>query len=138
MNMNKKGDILVENVVFIILNLLFLGILVAFLITTGRGVGVLEQAYAKQIALIVDSAQSEMEVYLDMSKGFEKVREETQMATKDIVTIDNEKGLVTVRLSPDSGYTYSFFKKHNQIDYYPTKITGEFKSEGGYIFRFPK
>ncbi len=40
--MKKRGAILVENVVFLILNLLFLSILVLFLVKQGSGATVLE------------------------------------------------------------------------------------------------
>ena len=69
--MEKRGTVLVENVIFIILNLLFLSILVLFLVKQGSGAIVLEQAYSKQISILIDSAKPPMEIQLDMEKGNE-------------------------------------------------------------------
>ena len=64
----KKGAILMENVIFIILNILFITILILFLLRQGQGAVLLEQSYAKQIALLIDSAKPEMTIILDMTK----------------------------------------------------------------------
>ncbi|GAJ02310.1 unnamed protein product [marine sediment metagenome] len=53
--MKKRGTILAENIIFITLNILFLVILILFIWKQGAGAIVLEQSYAKQIALLVDS-----------------------------------------------------------------------------------
>ena len=57
--LKKKGSILTGNIIFILLNLLFLSILILFLIKQGEGAIVLEESYAKQIALLIDSAKTE-------------------------------------------------------------------------------
>ena len=41
---NKRGNILVENIVFIILNLVFVAILILFIMRQGIGAVVLEQS----------------------------------------------------------------------------------------------
>ena len=61
---NKRGNILLENIIFIILNVLFITILVIFLFTKTGSVAVLEEKYAKEIALIIDSAESDMTVFI--------------------------------------------------------------------------
>jgi len=53
---HKKGNILTGNIIFIILNLVFLSILIIFLFSKMGSAIVLEEKYAKQIALILDSA----------------------------------------------------------------------------------
>ena len=108
--MNKKGTILVENIVFIIFNLLFLSILVLFLLKQGSGVIVLEQSYSKQIAMVVDSAKPVMIIKLDMEKGM-KLAEDKGIDFKDAVKINGN--VVRVKLTQNSGYTYSFF---NDVD----------------------
>ena len=45
---NKKADLLVGNIVFLILNLLFLSTLILFVANQGEGVILLEETYAKQ------------------------------------------------------------------------------------------
>ena len=64
---NKRGTILVENVVFIILNLLFLSIVILFLFKQGGGAILMEQSYAKNIALLIDSSKPVMELKLNMA-----------------------------------------------------------------------
>lgn len=105
---NKRGmTILLENVIFISLNLVFLSILVLFVVLKVNNVAISEEIYAKQIALIVDSAKPGMAVNLNMEKAFKKM--EKGFALKDIVSIDNENNLVEVKLRQDGGYSYAFF-----------------------------
>jgi len=111
----KRGAILVENMVFIILNLIYLTILVVFLVQYSGGASLLEEAYAKEIALILDSAKPGMTVVLKMEDAFDFVKKNFgEDNYKDIVRIDGN--LVTVKLNFDEkhkGYSYSFF---NNID----------------------
>jgi hypothetical protein len=104
--MKKKGEILIENVVFILLNAVFLFILILFLIKQGQGTVVLEQIYAKEIALIADSAKPGMLIKIDMEKALD-VSEKNGLDFRDVVRIN--KNVVQVKLSQDSEYTYSFF-----------------------------
>jgi len=99
-----------ENVVFIILNVLFLTILILFLARQGQGAIVLEQSYAKQIALLIDSAKPGMTIILDMGKA-KDLAEKNNLEFKDIVKkTDN---VITIRLSEKGGYSYSYF---NDVD----------------------
>jgi len=108
--MRKRGTILIENVVFIILNVLFLSILILFLMRQGSGAIVLEQAYSKQIAMIVDSARSGMVIEMDMEKG-KKLAEDNGVDFSNSVRITGN--IVAVRLSSKGGYTYAFFNNVN-------------------------
>ncbi len=104
--MNKRGTILVENIVFLILNLLFLSILVLFLLRQGGGAIVLEEAYSKQIAMVIDSAKPVMIIQLDMEKA-RKLAESRGIDFSEAVKIDGN--VVRVKLTQKSGYSYSFF-----------------------------
>jgi len=108
--MDKRGTLLIENVIFIILNLLFLTVLVLFLMKSGSGAIVLEQTYSKQIAVLVDSAKPGMLMKIDMEKGKE-LAEDNGIDFKDVIKID--ENIVTVKLSDRGGYSYSFF---NDVD----------------------
>jgi hypothetical protein len=121
---SKKGTLLIENIVFIIINLLFLAILILFIAKQGSGAIDLEQIYAKQISLIVDSAIPVSIVELNMMSAFE-VAEKNGIDFDDIVKINGNS--VFVKLSEDSGYEYSFF---NNVDV--TAYLGE--EEGRYVF----
>ena len=116
-----------ENVIFILLNVLFLMLLVLFLLRQGQGAVFLEQSYAKQISLLIDSAKPEMTIILDMSKG-KALAEKNGIEFKDIVRINGN--VVTVKLSEDSGYSYSFFNDVNIGKPYP----GVLEDENSYVF----
>lgn len=102
----KRGGILVENIIFIVLNLIFLSVLILFLFKQGSGAIVLEQSYAKQIALLIDSSKPVMEINLNMEKA-KKLAEKNKIDFGEVVRI--EKNLVIVKLSEKGGYSYSFF-----------------------------
>lgn len=106
----KKGTLLLENVIYIILTGIFLFAVALFLIKQGSGAVVLEQAYSKEIALIVDSAQPIMVIKMDMSKG-EEIAEDNGIDFKEVVKI--EGNIVNVKLSENGGYNYAFF---NDVD----------------------
>ena len=107
---NKKAAILMENVIFIILNILFITILILFLLRQGQGAVLLEQSYAKQIALLIDSAKPGMTIILDMGKA-KDLAEKNGLEFKDSVTKTNT--IITVRLSASGGYSYSYFNDVN-------------------------
>lgn len=107
---NKRGtEMLAGELIFVILNLVFISILIVFLVLRVNDMAVLEQMHAKQIALIIDSAKSGMAINLNMEKAFDN--REKGFALEEIVAIDNEHNLVTVKLHKDGGYSYSFFNE---------------------------
>ncbi len=119
---NKKAEILIENVVFILLNVLFLFILILFLLKQGNGTIVLEQAYAKEISLLVDAAQPDMQILMDMEKAM-KTAKDNGVDFSEVVKITGN--VVEVKLDPKSGYTYSFF---NDVSLHasPEQLNGEY------------
>jgi hypothetical protein len=107
---NRSGTILIENVIFIVLNILFLIILILFLYRQGNGAVVLEQSYAKNIALLIDSAKPITEMKLNMDDAF-TLAEKNGVKPENIVKINGN--IITIRLSDKGGYQYSFF---NNVD----------------------
>ncbi len=104
--MKKRGEILIENVLFIVLNIIFVSILIFFLFKQGSGAVLLEQTYSKQIALMIDSAKPSMEIKLNMEKA-QKVAEENELDFNEVVSITGN--VVKVKLSQKGSYEYSFF-----------------------------
>jgi hypothetical protein len=104
--MGRRGTILVENIIFIVLNLVFLAILVLFLFSKMGSAAVLEEKYAKQIALIIDSAKPGMEISLNMEDAVEKANDE---GWKEQHIVSIQDNIVTVQLREKGGYSYSFF-----------------------------
>lgn len=118
---NNRGTILVENVIFIVLNILFITILILFLSRQGNGAVVLEQSYAKNIALLIDSAKPVTEMKLYMKDAID-LAEKNGISREEIVRISNN--LVIVKLSDKGGYQYSFFNNVDATAYpdvYPEK-----------------
>jgi hypothetical protein len=103
---SKKGNILTENIIFIILNLVFLSILIIFLFSKMGGAAVLEEKYAKQIALILDSAEPGMAIYLNMEDAI-KIAKKENRDLDNVISIQNN--VVSVQLREKGGYSYSFF-----------------------------
>jgi hypothetical protein len=128
--MRKKGTILVENIVFIILNILFLSILILFLLKQGSGTLVLEQVYSKEIAMFVDSSISGMEIKLDIEKG-KNLAEKSGVDFGNAVIITGN--FVTVKLGEGKGYTYSFFNDVDVSANAEKDNQGEYT--GMYVFR---
>jgi hypothetical protein len=119
--MNKRGTILIENVIFIILNMVFISILLLFLFRQGNGAILLEQSYAKNIALLIDSSRPVMEMKLNMADAID-LAEKNGVNRNEIVKITDN--LITVRLSEKGGYSYSFFNNVDAASYpdvYPEK-----------------
>ena len=109
--LSRKGNILTENIIFIVLNLTFIIILMLFLFSKTGETSVLEEKYTKQIALLIDSAEPGMTIDLNMEDAIKAAGEEN-FPVNEIVRVNGN--VVTVRLNEDSeGYSYSFF---NDID----------------------
>lgn len=137
---DKKGELLVGNIIFIVLNLLFLTILFLFISQQGSGSILLEQSYAKQIALTFDLAKPRMTVFLDFKDGFDKIRDNVGKGfvfdnenIKDFIKIHDN--IVTIQLDRDDkrkGYSYAFF---NDINF---NLIVDDKTEGrkGIAFNF--
>lgn len=116
--MKKKGNILTENVIFIVLNVTFLTIMVIFIFMKMNSDSVSEEMYAKKIALLIDAAKPGMIIEFNM-KDSVKDAEENGLSNKDIISIDGN--VVTVKFKEDGGYSYSFFNDVNvEVDVFPS------------------
>ncbi len=112
--MKKKGEsILIENVGYILLVLVFFSILFFAITRVGSQATIYEQAYAKQIALIIDQSESGMEIELDIFEISELARKNDFKG--QIVAIDNSENKVTVRLAEGKGYEYYFFTDNDVV-----------------------
>jgi len=112
--LNKKANLLLENIIFIVLNLVFLTILILFIYSKSGGVALMEEKYAKQIALIIDSAKPTMTIVINMSDALKEAEKEGYLGEgaskeerKKVVSIN--ENIVTVKLREGNGYSYSFF-----------------------------
>lgn len=112
----KKGEMLIENIVFLILNLAFLAILVLFLVKQGGSGSLYEETYSKQIALLIDSSRPGMEMEINLQDGYD-IAKENGVPVDQVVVINNELNTVTVRLSQDGGDEYHFFNEVEAVGF---------------------
>ena len=117
--MKKNGEILIETLIFIILNLIFLSILVGFILTKGDNLSLSEERYAKEIALLIDTAKVGDIIELNMEKVISESRKEGYAG--QIITISDN--IVQVKLSEKGGYSYSFF---NSVKVTPLENNGKY------------
>ena len=130
-----RGQILAENIIFIVLNLVFLSILILFIYSKTGSEAVLEEKYAKQIALIIDSAKPGMIIHLNMENAIEKA--ESNKFDEPIVRVIGNT--VTVKLRDNGGYSYSFFNDVALENVYSINIENpNDENHNGYIFQIKK
>ena len=112
--MDKRGEILTENVIFIILNLVFISVLLLFVFTKMNDDSRLEEVYAKKIALIIDSAKPEYEIELSLNELYDNLGE--GITRENVLSIS--ENIVNVRLNQGTGYSYAFFNNVDvELDY---------------------
>ncbi len=129
----KGAQMLVENVVFIVLNLVFLSILVLFLVKQGSSVSMVEEPYAKKIALLIDSAKPGMMMKINM-EDVVLAAEDGKINLDDAIRINGQ--YVVVDLGEGDGYSYHFFNKIDVKGYFDTDENNEYN--GYYILNFNK
>ena len=110
--MNKKADLLHENLIFIVLNVIFFVMMILFVQMKGSAIHIAEEETAKQIALIIDVSKPGTDIEINLADFFEKADGKGMRKDKTII-IDNEKNLVTVKGSLDTFYDYSYFNDVN-------------------------
>lgn len=116
---NKRGseNLVIPVVIFIILNLMFAVIIMGYVFKSSTGALVYEQAYAKQIVLLVDSAKPVTQFSIDFTKGLE-IAEANELNSEQISNLvkirDNE---VLVKLGKAGGYKFGYFSDY-EIDSY--------------------
>ncbi len=118
---NKKG-LLFNHLIIIIIAILFLGILYAFVARQSKGAIVLEQSYAKNIALLIDASRPIMEMRIDMAPAF-KLAKKNNIPLNEIVKIQDN--YVIVKLSEAGGYKYSFFN-NVLVNAYPDEVNNDY------------
>jgi len=121
---NKKGEgeTLVDSpVIFLVLNILFFSILLFFIFKQSTGAFVYEQGYAKQIAILLDSAKPGMAIYVNLTQGIE-VAKSNNWDINNIVKIDDDTNSVSVKLASRGGYKTQFFSDY-KVDF---KFEGNF------------
>ena len=110
--MLKRGsagdNVLTWYAAYIIIGVFFFGIVFYCTWTHAGGVALWEDFYAKEIVRIINSASADDEIYLDVTPAT-SIAFDRGLVPNEIVTFDNERHAVTVRLTPSGGTTFSYF-----------------------------
>ncbi|MDO8517630.1 MAG: hypothetical protein Q7S33_05910 [Nanoarchaeota archaeon] len=116
--LNKRAEssdnIVLETTIFIILNLVFFAAMLYFVNSSAQKAFVYEQTYSKEIALLIDSANPDMAISLDISK-LVSIAEKNNVDKNKIVRIDEKENKITVSLNTRSGYSYTYFSDYNVL-----------------------
>lgn len=105
---NKKAEILHENIIFIILNVVFFSIMLVFIYLQGSSVHLSEEETAKQIALLIDASRPETTIEINLKDLFLE-SEKNGINREKVVEIDEDENLVVVKASEDGFYEYGYF-----------------------------
>ncbi len=111
--MNKRGEsIVLKEVIFLILNVFFFGIFFFFVVNASSGALVLEQYYAKEIALVLNNAEPGTKIELNISDAYSLATKNDIPLEKMILIKDNK---VVVQLSNSYTYSHTFFNDVNVV-----------------------
>lgn len=111
--MNRRGNTeLAETIMFIVLNLVFFSALLLFAVRSTGNAIVYEQAYAKQISLMIDEARNDTVYWIDMKKGMDFAK--SSGYSGQYVSFGKEND-VSLRLTgkEKSGYSYRYFTDYS-------------------------
>ncbi len=117
--MKKKRaeeDIVLSSMVFIILTVVFFSAMFFFIHDKSSQKSTYEQAYAKQIALLIDFAKPVMNISINISKLI-AIAEKNNYKKEDIVKINPDKNEVVVMLSGRGGYAKKYFSEYDVRTY---------------------
>ena len=108
LNRKKAFSPVIENVIFIVLNIMFFAMMIFFVVRAGSGASVLEQAYAKQAALIIDNAKPGMSIFVDIEDAL-KIAKKNGVKEENIARVDAKENKIMIKLSQRGAYSYQFF-----------------------------
>lgn len=109
----KKGLLLEGIIIYLVIALLFIGMLFVFVYKKSSNSALVEEETAKEIALMLDSTRPGTSVLLNVDDALNK--NDGVPIAQTIVIKDN---IVTVKLKNSQnyqGYSYSFFNKFNDV-----------------------
>jgi hypothetical protein len=108
---NKRSqEEITEELIFIILNVVFFCVMLFFIIRSAGAEAVVEETYAKKIALIVDSMKSGTEVRINLNYLFELAKKNKYYGS--IVNFNGfEANKITVKVREKGGYDFAYFSE---------------------------
>jgi lipoprotein-anchoring transpeptidase ErfK/SrfK len=110
--MNKRGtELLIEIVIFYVLIAIFFAAMFYFVNRSSTQTNVIEQIYAKQIALAINKAKPGTVIILGIEEVFE-IAEKNKYKSYP-VNIDNSGKRVIVTVVEGKGFSYDYFNSAN-------------------------
>jgi len=112
--MNKKatiGDILMDNVIYLILLIIFFVGMMAFVNSKMNGAAVWEDYYAKELVKVIDLSEPGDIVILDVQKATEIAQKNKIANFEDIFSFNNVNNEVCVRLSLGKASCFYYFNE---------------------------
>jgi len=105
----KRGatELVMENLIFIILNIAFFASLLVFVVNSSSGNYAYEQLYAKKIAFMIDMARPGTNITLRLDELFRRASKNG--FSGNVVSIDPKTNAVLVKVSERSGYEMRHF-----------------------------
>ena len=114
--MRKKANILISDVIFIVLLVVFISIMFIFVSKQSSNALLYEERTAKEIALAIDTAKSGTQITLNI----DDILNRNEGIQDPIRIVDNT---VSVKLTSKTGYSYSFFND----------VRPNIEIQGGYV-----
>ena len=110
---NKKGEDpgVFSSVLFIVLNIFFFLAMLIFIYRASSGAMIYEQAYAKEIALLLDESKANTTFVVDITEGVQIA--DKNKKTSGLINIDNLNKEVDVSLIEGDGYRFNYFSAYN-------------------------
>ena len=107
------GDILQDNVIYLILLVIFVGGMLYFLFQQQEGAAVWEDYYTKEIVKLIDFSNAGDKICIDVHKATKIAKKNGVSSDSEIFQIDNVENKACTKLSSGRRTCYSYF---NDID----------------------
>ena len=128
--MNTKGQFnnqLSVTMLYLIIFVLFFVGMLFFINRYQNGASLWEEFYAKNIVGVIDSANVGDEIYLDVTKATE-IAIKSGVDKNEIFSFDNLNNKLIVKLSPDGGTSFKFFKDVDIVNWSLEFVSGDAKT----------
>jgi hypothetical protein len=132
---NKRGaaeDISWPTIIYVLLLMVYIGVFLVFIRDSLSGATVMEEVYAKKVALMLDNARPNTEIRIDVTEIIQLAidkKKTVERAKMEAFRLDAKKNIITVSLgSGDGGYAYSYFSNY-KVETLNVNIIPHSKSE---------
>jgi hypothetical protein len=106
----KRGgsNLILPEIIFVLLNLFFFSAIILFIQVSSTGALVYNQAYAKNIALILDNSRPNTRIIINIDNAL-KIAEKNKRSTESLIKINDRENYVQVGLGNKGAYKQIYF-----------------------------